>query len=241
MAYALMMLGTGVQLPFLPLWLAAKGIDVSGIGFIVAGMMAIRVASAPLFAWIADHLGHRRTVIRVCALLAFLAYAGLGFVDGFWPIALTALLAAFFFAPVFPLSEGFSIDASAALKLDYGRMRLWASLSFLAGSLGSGFLLTHLDPLDTAWLLAAAMGLTVVSALLLPPEPRALQKITTAIWRRYPHRAAALCLELSTFPACGGTRPSLARHDEQLLVDALAQPWFWTLRHRHVLGGGCFV
>lgn len=174
-AYALMMLGTGVQLPFLPLWLAAKDIDVSGIGFIVAGMMAIRTVSSPLFAWLADHIGKRRLVIRTCALLAFASYVGLGLMDGFWPIATMALLAAFFFAPVFPLSEGFSIDASAALGLDYGRMRLWASLSFLAGSLGSGLILTHLDALDTSWLLAGAMGLTVVSALVLPGEPEALK------------------------------------------------------------------
>lgn len=175
-AYAFMMLGTGVQLPFLPLWLSAKGIDASGIGFIVAGMMAVRTTSSPLFAWLADHLGKRRLVIRLCAVLAFLCYCALGLMDGFWPIAMMALLASFFFAPVFPLSEGFSVDASAALGLDYGRMRLWASLSFLAGSLGSGYILTHLDALDTAWLLAGAMGLTVVSALLLPREPDALKR-----------------------------------------------------------------
>jgi MFS transporter, PPP family, 3-phenylpropionic acid transporter len=176
MAYALMMLGSGVQLPFLPLWLAAKGINASGIAFIVAGMMAIRMVSAPLFGWLADHFQMRRQVILGCAVLSFLAYLGLGFVEGFWPIALLALTASFFFAPVFPLSESYSVDASAALGLDYGRMRLWASLSFLGGSLGAGALLTKLDALDTAWLMAGAMGLTVLSALLLPAEPEALGK-----------------------------------------------------------------
>jgi MFS transporter, PPP family, 3-phenylpropionic acid transporter len=176
LSYAFMMLGTGVQLPFLPLWLAAKGIDYSGIAFIVGAMMAVRVLSAPLFAWIADHLGRRRVVIRLCALFSFACYLSLGFMDGSWPIATVALLAAFFFAPIFPLSEGFSVDASVALGLDYGRMRLWASVSFLAGSLGAGLLLTQFDALATAWILAAAMGMTVVSALVLPPEPENLGK-----------------------------------------------------------------
>ena len=177
LAYALMMLGSGVQLPFLPLWLSAKGIDAVGIAFIVAAMMAIRVASAPLFAWLADHLRLRRQVILGCAAGAFVAYSLLGVMDGFWPITAMALLAAFFFAPIFPLSESYSVDASAALGLDYGRIRLWASLSFLSGSLGAGILLTHLDALDTAWLLAGSIGLTVVSALLLPPEPEALKRV----------------------------------------------------------------
>jgi PPP family 3-phenylpropionic acid transporter len=105
------------------------------------------------------------------------SYSLLGMMDGFWPIAAMALLAAFFFAPIFPLSESYSVDASAALGLDYGRIRLWASLSFLAGSLGAGVLLMRLDALDTAWLLAGSIGLTVVSALLLPPEPEAMKTV----------------------------------------------------------------
>jgi MFS transporter, PPP family, 3-phenylpropionic acid transporter len=177
LAYALMMLGTGVQLPFLPLWLAAKGISVGGIAFIVAGMMAVRVVASPLFAWIADHHGNRRQVVRVCAFLSFLCYVGIGLVDGFWPIAILALMAGFLFAPIFPLSEGFSVDASAVLGIDYGRMRLWASLSFLVGSLGSGALLTRLNALDTVWILCVAMGLCVVSTLVMPDEPPGMQKI----------------------------------------------------------------
>jgi PPP family 3-phenylpropionic acid transporter len=177
LAYALMMLGSGVQLPFLPLWLSAKGIDAAGIAMIVAGMMAIRMVASPLFAWLADHMRLRRQVIIGCAIAAFLSYALLALMSGFWAIAAAALMASFFFAPVFPLAEGYSVDASAALGLDYGRIRLWASLSFLGGSLGAGVLLTQLDPLDTAWLLAGAFGLTVVSSVLLPPEPEVLRVV----------------------------------------------------------------
>ena len=34
---ALLMIGSGVQLPFLPLWLAAKGLSVESIAAVVAG------------------------------------------------------------------------------------------------------------------------------------------------------------------------------------------------------------
>lgn len=176
MSYALLMMGSGVQLPFLPLWLVTKGIDVSGVAFIIAGMMAVRVVGAPLFAWAADLMGSRRLIIRLCAVGAFVAYAAMASLDGFWPIASAALLAGFLFAPVFPLSEGFSVDASAALGLDYGRMRLWASLSFLVGSLAAGALLTQIDAGNAAWILASAQGLAVIATLLLPDEPEALRK-----------------------------------------------------------------
>ena len=172
-AYAFLMIGSGVQLPFLPLWLAAKGISVEGIAAIVAGMMATRIVGAPLFAWIADHFGNRRLVIQLCAGFALASYGLLAISNGFGPIMTVALIASFMFAPVYPLTEGFSVDGAVAHNLDYGRLRLWASISFLSGSLGAGAVLTVLDPLDTAWILAAAQGLAFAATLLLPDEPEA--------------------------------------------------------------------
>ena len=171
--YAFLMIGSGVQLPFLPLWLAAKGIPVEGIAMVVAGTMATRIFGAPLFAWIADHFGNRRLVIQLCAAFSLMAYGLLAISNGFGPIMTMALIASFMFAPVFPLTEGFSVDGSQAHGLDYGRLRLWASVSFLVGSLGAGALLTVLDPTDTAWLLAGAQAIAFLATLLLPHEPEA--------------------------------------------------------------------
>jgi PPP family 3-phenylpropionic acid transporter len=135
--------------------------------------MATRILGAPLFAWIADHFGNRRLVIQLCGGLSLASYCLLAISNGFGPIMTMALIASFVFAPVFPLTEGFGVDGAVAHNLDYGRLRLWASLSFLVGSLGSGALLTVLDPLDTAWILAAAQGLAFVATLSLPDEPEA--------------------------------------------------------------------
>lgn len=171
--YALLMIGSGVQLPFLPLWLAAKGLSVEAIAAVVAGTMATRILGAPLVAWIADHFGNRRLVIQLCAGLSLASYSLLAISNGFGPIMTMALIASFVFAPIFPLTEGFGVDGAIAHNLDYGRLRVWASLSFLSGSLGAGALLTVLDPLDTAWVLAAAQGLAFVATLQLPDEPDA--------------------------------------------------------------------
>jgi MFS transporter, PPP family, 3-phenylpropionic acid transporter len=169
--YALMMMGSGVQLPFLPLWLKAKGLDVSQIAVVIAAMMAVRVIGAPFFAYLADRTGNRLLVIRCCAVSALAVYLLLPSMVGFGQILPIAMLAGLLFAPVFPLTEGFSVDASAAHGLDYGRIRLWASLSFLTGSLISGALLTRLPPESTAWLIAGAQGMAVLATFLLPKEP----------------------------------------------------------------------
>ena len=160
-----------MQLPFLPLWLHAKGLSVSQIASVVAGMMAVRILGAPIFAFAADRTGNRRVVIQFCAVIALVAYMILPFTNGFAQILGVGLWAAFFFAPVNPLIEGFGVDSSAALGLDFGHLRLWASVSFLMGSLISGFLLTYLPPMQTIWLIADAQVFSVIATFMLPADP----------------------------------------------------------------------
>jgi MFS transporter, PPP family, 3-phenylpropionic acid transporter len=83
-----------------------------------------------------------------------------------------SLVAALLFAPVFPLVEGFSVDSASKVGLEYGRIRLWASLSFLAGSVLSGALLTIMPASNTMWLITIGTLLTVFSTFILPPEPK---------------------------------------------------------------------
>ncbi len=182
-AYAFLMIGSGVQLPFLPLWLSAKGFSIGEIAAVIAGMMAVRIIGAPLFATLADRTGNRLTVVRACAGLAAVAYAILPFVQGFEPILVVAMSAAWLFAPVFPIIEGYSVDGSARHGLDYGRLRLWASLSFLMGSLVSGYLLTLFPAQDTIYLIAGAQLLSALSTFVLPPDngPRREDHHTTAL------------------------------------------------------------
>ena len=183
LAYALLMIGSGVQLPFLPLWLGAKSFNVDQIAAVVAGMMAVRIVGAPLFATLADRAGNRLTVVRACAGLAAVAYVFLSFVQGFDLILVVAMAAAWLFAPVFPIIEGFSVDGSAHHGLDYGRLRLWASLSFLTGSMVSGYLLTLLPTQDTIYLIAGAQCLSALATFVLPPDngPRREEHHATAL------------------------------------------------------------
>ncbi len=171
LAYAFLMIGNGVQLPFLPLWLHSQGLSLSANSAVIAAMTVVRVFGAPLFSALADYSGKRLVVIRLCAAGSCLSYFALSQAQGFNSIVTLGALAAFMFSPVFPLIEGFSIESAARVGFDYGRVRLWASLSFLAGSLGSGYLLT-LIPIESAMLLiAVAQMTTALSTWILPKEP----------------------------------------------------------------------
>jgi MFS transporter, PPP family, 3-phenylpropionic acid transporter len=178
---AFLFLGTGIQMPFLPLWLRSEGLSDSQISLIVAAMVAIRIFAMPLGTYLADLTGNRRRVIMLSTLASFICYGLLYFVDGFLGLLVMAVLAAALFAPVGPLIEVFAIEGSAHYGIDYGRIRLWASLSFLSGSLLSGLLLEFVPVSAVILLIAGAQGIGALATLLLPPDHGIVKPKTSQI------------------------------------------------------------
>jgi PPP family 3-phenylpropionic acid transporter len=167
---AFLFLGSGIQMPFLPLWLKDKGLGEADIALVMAMMMAVRIFAMPAGTYIADITRNRKRVIHAAAGSAFAAYLALQFISGFWPILIVAMLAAALLAPVVPLSETLALEGSAHFGIDYGRIRLWASLSFLAGSLIAGALLDAIPVNRVILLIAGAQGLGALMTLVLPAD-----------------------------------------------------------------------
>jgi PPP family 3-phenylpropionic acid transporter len=63
-----------------------------------------------------------------------------------------------------------AVSGIRAGALDYGRVRLWGSLSFIAASFGSGLIIGKIGPQIVLPILVAATSLLVVAAHLLPRE-----------------------------------------------------------------------
>jgi PPP family 3-phenylpropionic acid transporter len=191
---SVLFLGTGIQLPFLPLWLKDRGLPDSEVALVVAMMMAVRIIAIPLGTFLADLTRRRRAVIIACAMGSFLTYAMLNVMSGFWPILVTAMLAAALLAPVVPLSEVMAVEGSARYGLDYGRIRLWASLSFLGGNVLAGALLEVIPVSAVILLIAAAQALGALFALLLPHDT------ATRPAKHEPIRLAAFFAVVSSLP-----------------------------------------
>jgi len=167
---AVLFLGSGIQLPFLPLWLKDRGLPDSQVAMVVALMMAVRILAIPFGTFLADLTQRRRAVIIACAFGSTAAYFLLSVMTGFWPILVTGMLAAALLAPIVPLTETLAVEGSAHYGLDYGRIRLWASLSFLTGSLGAGALLEVIPVTWVILLIACAQALGAFVTLLLPQD-----------------------------------------------------------------------
>jgi PPP family 3-phenylpropionic acid transporter len=162
--YSALFAALGVQLPFLPVWLAAKGLDPSAIGVVLAIPMLIRLLAIPIAAREADRRDASRGTIIVAASAAALGYCVLALAEGVAALVLAYALASAFATPLMPLADAFAVRGLERHRRAYGPVRLWGSAAFIAGSLGAGALLDVIGERDLIWLLVAAMFLTATAA-----------------------------------------------------------------------------
>jgi MFS transporter, PPP family, 3-phenylpropionic acid transporter len=166
--YAATFLVVGSNGPYLPVWLDWRGLSSWQISIVLAAPMFGRIVFTPLISFLADRSGQTRRILIGLAwgtLASCLAFAS---VERFVPILLVATLYAAFWTTVIPLSEVIAMAGVRRLGLDYGRMRLWGSISFIAASVGGGFAIAASGPQAALWVLTAAALATVLAAFCLP-------------------------------------------------------------------------
>jgi len=166
--YAAFFTVIGIQLPFWPVWLAFKGMSPAEIGALVALGVGAKVVGNPLAGHLADRLGERRRPMVAFAGCGLIAFALFGVVDGFWPIFAVTGLFFMLLPPVMPLGESLTMLAARHGALDYGRVRLWGSLSFIVVAVVAGRVLVDEPPDVVYWMVLAAVALTAFSCLVLP-------------------------------------------------------------------------
>ena len=161
----------GIHMPFLPVWLAAKGLDADAIGLVLAAPFVLRIVIVPLTSAMSDRHNALRAVLRVTALAAFLAYGVVALAHGFVAILITVAIASALFTSIFPLSDAYALKGLTARGRAYGPVRLWGSAAFIVGSTGAGLIADRIAAVDLIWLIVAAIGFMAVTALALRPLP----------------------------------------------------------------------
>lgn len=169
--YGALCVSIGIQLPFFPLWLEAKGLDAGMIGLVLAAPMVVRLFSIPVLTRLADRYQAVRGTIIVTSIAAAAGTVALGFTEGSVAILLVFTLASIPFTPVMPLAEAYALRGLAQVGRAYGPVRLWGSAAFIGGSLGAGWIIDSMAPGNLVWLIAAAMLATAIAAAGLVPLP----------------------------------------------------------------------
>ncbi|MGH6866055.1 MAG: MFS transporter [Methyloceanibacter sp.] len=166
--YAALFLVVGCYLPYLPVWLSWRALDADQIAVLLAAPLYTRILFTPAISFAADKLGDRRAVLILLAWGSVASFFLLWISSGFWQMLLATILLAANWTTIMPLIEAVAVSGIRSRGLDYGRVRLWGSLSFIVASLGAGLAIQTLGPGAVLPLLLGAALLTAVGTHLLP-------------------------------------------------------------------------
>lgn len=170
--YAAVFLVAGTKLPFLPVWLEWRGLTLAEISVVAAAPLFARIVVTPAIALAADRWGDHRAALIVLAWTALALLAVLTQAHRFPAILALTLLVAVAWTSIMPLAETVAMAGVRAQGLDYGRMRLWGSLSFIAASFAGGWAIVAAGPGAAVWLMVAGAAGTLAAAYLLPASDR---------------------------------------------------------------------
>lgn len=166
--YAALFVAPGFYLPFFPVFLASLGFSPEAIGIAIGIPMGVRLLANPVAGILSDRWGRPRRFLAVLGLGAAFAFALMAAFPGMGAVLLLVALATLFWGPAFPLTDAFGVRLARERGVDYGRARLWGSVSFIGANLALGAALEVLPPASVVWLIAGSLVLFAASVQMLP-------------------------------------------------------------------------
>jgi len=161
----------GVQLPFFPLWLEARGLDARTIGMVIAVPTLVRIVVTPIVTHAADRHRALKATLWLGSVIGLIGMTAAGLVHH--PIAILAAftLAMAALSPMLSLSDAYALSGLGARERNYGPVRLWGSVAFIVANLTGGVLLNVLAPGNLIWVICLGNCALAVAAMLLPRMP----------------------------------------------------------------------
>ncbi|MEK9670948.1 MAG: MFS transporter [Rhodospirillaceae bacterium] len=158
----------GIYGPFWPLWLKAKGLSPENIGLVFALGTLAKLSVTPFVARHVDRRGTRKKFMIGLALAGAGAFVVFPFTNGLADILAVTIVYFVFWGPLMPLQESLTMLTRSVRAFDYGRVRLWGSITFIIGAFGGGILLKGRPADWIHWAILITIGLTAAAALALP-------------------------------------------------------------------------
>jgi PPP family 3-phenylpropionic acid transporter len=171
--YAAAFLVVGVQTPFWPVFLAGRGLDAQEIATVFAAAIWAKVALTPAIGAAADRIGYRRAMMIALAATACAAYGALWPVAGFGMLLSLNLVALMAQSTLMPLGDSITLAAVRNEGLDYGRVRVWGSVTFILAAVGGGAVLASMPPAggeNGVLLLVLAASAVLLGACIVVPS-----------------------------------------------------------------------
>lgn len=175
----------GVVMPFWPVWLQSRGLGPVEIGLVLSVGRWISIGTTPVIAQFADRHGERKRLVILLLAGVTAGYSLYLLADGFWQILVVAMIIAVFNSAVNPVGDSLTMLNASRGYTDYGRVRLWGSVSFILTSFLGGVLLARLGEDAILWAILALAVFAVTVACILPDTraEKAQQGKRGVIWR----------------------------------------------------------
>ena len=176
--YAAYFLIVGIKSPFWPVWLTGRGLAAREIALLLAAAIWISVATTPALGALADRFDRRRAMMIGLCGVAILGYGGLWSTHAFWLLLGLTLVTSAAQNALMPLGDSITLAAVRDRGIDYGRVRVWGSVSFIAAAVASGTALSHAAAGDSSdntvlVLVLAASALLLAACVAMPTTPTA--------------------------------------------------------------------
>ena len=123
------------------LYFAARGMSVPQIGVLASLIPVMRIVGPNLWGWTADRSGRRVMVLRFTALAALLTFGAIFLAHSYLQFFIVMLLVNLFTSAQSPLCDALIMAEMGGDLSNYGKLRLWGSLGFIAAVMGAGYLL----------------------------------------------------------------------------------------------------
>jgi PPP family 3-phenylpropionic acid transporter len=168
--YAALFSAFGSSSPFLPAFLAGRGLGAEELGLVLGAATAVRLLCGPIAGRIADRFHLFRAELAVCAILAAGATLLYLLGRGFWAVMVISLLQAAALAPLVPLADALSLAHARRPQrgagFEYGWVRGVGSAAFVAGTVLAGQATARYGLSAIIWLSATALLMIPVVAFL---------------------------------------------------------------------------
>jgi PPP family 3-phenylpropionic acid transporter len=165
----------GLVVPFLSVFLDARGFSSLEIGEILAVITAAKIVAPSLWAQLADKSGKQLIIVRVGTLLTLLCFSLIIWTYSYWPLMFSLAMCSLFMTSILPRLEVMTLNSIRQSAKIYGRIRLWGSIGFIIVAMLSGELIERYSAEAFSYI-----GIVILAGLfistLLSKQPRIAKK-----------------------------------------------------------------
>jgi PPP family 3-phenylpropionic acid transporter len=159
----------GAFVPYFALYLAARDFGAVEIAVVMAMPQLARIAAPTFWGWLADRSGAGRAIVIGSALVLVVGYPLIDAAEGVLAVALVMLAMSLLSAGALPIVEALTLSSLEGRGERYGPIRVWGSIGFIAGVLGTGMWLDTHAPRSLLGVVVVLAAVALAVSLLLPP------------------------------------------------------------------------